>query len=253
MDLKDKVIVITGAAQGLGEKMAEALSAEGVNLALVDVDEANLKKTVDLCSKPGIKVKGYGADVADEQAVVTLFNDIDRDFGGVDGLINNAGITKDSLLVKVHDGKVVGKMSVDDFNKVIAVDLRGVFLCAREAAQHMIDSERKGVIINISSISREGNVGQTSYSAAKAGVSAMTVTWSKELAHYKIRVAALAPGYCDTRMMATVPPKILERIVSTIPVERLAEPADIAEAVLFILRNDYFDGRVLEMDGGLRI
>ena len=162
MDLKGKVIVITGAARGLGEKIAQALSAEGASLALVDVDEADLKKTVDLCSKPGIKVKGYGADVADEQAIVTLFNNIERDFGGIDGLINNAGITKDSLLVKVHEGKVVGKMSVDDFNKVIAVDLRGVFLCAREAAQHMIDSGRKGVIVNISSICREGNVGQTS-------------------------------------------------------------------------------------------
>ncbi len=253
MDLKGKVIVITGAARGLGEKIAQALSAEGASLALVDVDEADLKKTVDLCSKPGIKVKGYGADVADEQAIVTLFNNIERDFGGIDGLINNAGITKDSLLVTVHEGKVVRKMSVDDFNKVIAVDLRGVFLCAREAAQHMIDSGRKGVIVNISSICREGNVGQTSYSAAKAGVSAMTVTWSKELADHKIRVAAIAPGYCDTRMMETVPPKILERIVSKIPLHRLAEPADIADAALFTLRSDYFDGRVLEMDGGLRI
>jgi len=253
MDVRDKVIVITGAAQGLGEKMAEDLAAEGVNLALVDVDEADLKKTVDLCSRPGIKVKGYAADVADEQAVVALFENIERDFGGVDGLINNAGITKDSLLVKVKEGKVVGKMSVDDFNKVIAVDLRGVFLCAREAAQHMVESGRKGVIINISSICRAGNVGQTSYSAAKAGVGAMTVTWSKELADHHIRVAAIAPGYCDTRMMEAVPPKILERIVSKIPLHRLAEPADIADAASFILRNDYFDGRVLEMDGGLRI
>ena len=253
MNPKGKVIVITGAARGLGEKMAEALSAEGANLALVDLDQAALTNSVDLCAKSGIKVKGYGADVADEQAVITLFNEIEKDFGGIDGLINNAGITKDSLLVKVHEGKVVGKMSVDDFNKVIAVDLRGVFLCGREAAQRMIDGGRPGVIVNISSISREGNVGQTSYSAAKAGVSAMTVTWSKELAHHHIRVAGIAPGYCHTRMMDAVPPKILERIVSTIPVERLAEPADIADAVLFILRNDYFDGRILEMDGGLRL
>ena len=191
--------------------------------------------------------------MSDEQAVATLFNNIERDFGGIDGIINNAGITRDSLLVKVHEGKVVGKMSVDDFNKVIAVDLRGVFLCAREAAAHMIESGRAGVIVNISSISREGNVGQTNYSAAKAGVSAMTVTWSKELADHKIRAAAIAPGYCHTGMMETVPSKILERIVSKIPVHRLAEPADIADAALFILRNDYFDGRVLEMDGGLRI
>jgi len=253
MDLKGKAIVITGASHGLGENMAEALSAEGANLALVGRDQAALSKSVEACAKSGIKVKGYRADVADEQAVVALFNDIEKDFGGIDGLINNAGITKDSLLVKVKEGKVVGKMSVDDFNQVIAVDLRGVFLCAREAAQHMINGGREGVIINISSISQEGNVGQTNYSAAKAGVSAMTVTWSKELAHQHIRVAGIAPGYCDTRMMASVPPKILERIVSTIPVGRLAEPADIAGAALFILRNDYFDGRVLEMDGGLRI
>ena len=253
MELKGKVIVVTGAAQGLGQKMAETLAGQGANLALVDLDAATLTDTIKLCSKPDVKVKGYGADVADEQAVVNLFNDVEKDFGGVDGLINNAGITKDSLLVKVHEGKVVAKMSVDDFNKVIAVDLRGVFLCAREAAARMIEGTRRGVIVNVSSISREGNVGQTNYSAAKAGVSAMTVTWSKELAHSHIRVAGLAPGYCDTRMMATVPPKVLERIVSTIPVERLAEPADIADAALFILRNDYFDGRVLEMDGGLRI
>ncbi len=253
MNLKGKVIVITGAARGLGEKMAEALSAEGVNLALVDLDQAALTKSVETCAKSEIKVKGYGADVADEELVVALFDAIDRDFGGIDGLINDAGITRDSLLVKVHEGKVVAKMSVDDFNKVIAVDLRGVFLCGREAAAHMINGGREGVIINISSISQGGNVGQTNYSAAKAGVSAMTVTWSKELAHQHIRVAGIAPGYCHTRMMDAVPPKILERIVSTIPVARLAEPADIADTVLFILRNDYFDGRVLEMDGGLRI
>ncbi len=253
MNLKGKVIVVTGAARGLGEKMAEALSAEGANLALVDLDQPALTKSVETCAKSGIKVKGYGVDVADEQAVVALFDAIDREFGGIDGLINDAGVTRDGLLVKVHEGKVVAKMSVNDFDQVIAVDLRGVFLCGREAAAHMIERGREGVIINISSISREGNVGQTSYSAAKAGVGAMTVTWAKELAHHNIRVAGIAPGYCDTRMMETVPPKVLDRIVSTIPMQRLAEPADIADAVLFILRNDYFDGRLLEMDGGLRI
>jgi 3-oxoacyl-[acyl-carrier protein] reductase len=117
----------------------------------------------------------------------------------------------------------------------------------------MVDSGRKDVISNISRICREGNVGLTSYSAAKAGVSAITVTWSKELADPHIRVAAIAPDYCDPRMMEAVPPKIRERIVSKIPLRRLAEPADIADAASFILRNDYFDGRVLEMDGGQRI
>ena len=136
---------------------------------------------------------------------------------------------------------------------MVAVDLKGVFLCAREAAVHMIEGGHGGVILNISSISRAGNVGQTNYSAAKAGVAAMTVTWAKELARYNIRVAGIAPGFCDTRMVAKIPAKILDRIISTIPLRRLAEPADIARAALFILQNDYYDGRVLELDGGLRL
>ena len=127
--------------------------------------------------------------MTDEPAVEALFKSVDNDFGHVDGLINNAGITSDALLVKAADGKVQRKMSLTE---VIAVDLRGVFLCAREAAVHMIESGRGGVIINIFSISRAGNVGQTNYAAAKAGVAAMTVTWAKELARYNIRVAGIA-------------------------------------------------------------
>ena len=145
--------------------------------------------------------------------------------------------------MKAADGKVQSKMSVADFHRVIAVDLRGVFLCAREAAVHMIESGRGGVIINISSISRAGNIGQTDYAAAKAGVAAMTVTWAKEFARYHIRVAGIAPGFSDTRMVATIPPKVKDRIVSTIPLRRFARPDEIARAALFILQNDYYDGQ----------
>ena len=151
--------------------------------------------------------------MTDEPAVESLFNGVHKDFGSVDGLINNAGITSDALLVKATDGKVQRKMSLTDFHRVIAVDLRGVFLCAREAAVQMIESGRGGVIINISSISRAGNVGQTNYAAAKAGVAAMTVTWAKELARYNIRVAGIAPGFSDTRMVASIPPKVKDKIV----------------------------------------
>jgi len=133
---------------------------------------------------------------------------------------------------------------------VIAVDLRGVFLCAREAAVQMIENGRGGVIINISSISRDGNVGQTNYAAAKAGVAAMTVSWAKELARYHIRVAGIAPGFSDARMVAAISPKVKDKIVSTIPLRRFARRA---RAVLFILQNDYYDGRILEIDGGLRL
>jgi 3-oxoacyl-[acyl-carrier protein] reductase len=253
MDLQGRTIVITGAAQGLGQKVAETLSGAGANVALVDIDHVRLKDTVKLCSKTGTKVGDYAVDVTDEKAVVALFKDVRRDFGSVDGVVNNAGVTSDSLLVKVEDGKVQRKMSVEQFDKVIAVDLKGVFLCGREAAVHMVEGGRGGVIINISSISRAGNVGQTNYAAAKAAVAAMTVTWAKELARHRIRVAGIAPGFSNTRMMATIPPKILERIVSAIPLRRLAEPKEIAQTALFILRNDYFDGRIIEMDGGLRI
>jgi len=189
--------------------------------------------------------------VTDEPAVEALFNSVRKDFGSVDGLINNAGITSDALLVKAADGK--RKMSLMDFHRVIAVDLRGVFLCAREAAVKMIENGRGGVIINISSISRAGNVGQTNYAAAKAGVAAMTVTWAKELARYHIRVAGIAPGFSDTRMVATIPPKVKDRIVSTIPLRRFARPEEVARAALFVLQNDYYDGRILEIDGGLRL
>ena len=253
MDLKGKAIVITGAAQGLGQEMAQTVAARGANVALVDVEHLKMKDTVRLCSKAGTKVKDYAADVTDEQAVVALFDSLHNDFGRIDGVISNAGITSDELLVKVQGGKVQKKMSLEDFHKVIAVDLRGVFLCGREAAAHMIEGGGGGIIINISSVSRAGNVGQTNYSAAKAGVAAMTVTWAKELARHNIRVAGIAPGFSDTRMVAKIPAKILDRIISTIPLRRLARPEDIADAVLFVLENDYYNGRILEIDGGLRL
>jgi len=253
MDLKHKTIVITGAARGLGQKMAEAVARQGANIALVDLEEGELRETARLCAEAGGKAKLYAANVAEEAAVEGLFANVRKDFGSVDGLINNAGTNRDALLVKVKDGKVQGKMSLADFNTVIAVDLVGVFLCGREAAIHMIEGGRGGVIINISSISRAGNIGQTNYSAAKAGVAAMTVTWAKELARYKIRVAGIAPGFCDTRMVASIPAKIRDKIISTIPLRRLAEPDEIARTAIFILHNDFYDGRVLEIDGGLRL
>ena len=253
MDLQNKSIVVTGAAQGLGRKIAQMIASNGAKVALVDMDHDKLQETVRLCSTAGGEVKDFQADVTDEQAVEALFRNVHAEFGGIDGLINNAGTNRDGLLVKVKDGKVVNKMSAADFSKVIAVDLMGVFLCGREAAVHMIQGGRGGVIVNISSISRAGNVGQTNYSAAKAGVAAMTVTWAKELARYHIRVAGIAPGFCDTRMVANIPPPIRDKIVSTIPLGRLAQPEEIGRAALFILQNDYYDGRILEIDGGLRL
>ena len=253
MELQGKTIVVTGAAQGLGQKMAETIARQGAKLALADLDDRKLRESARLCAEAGGKVKDYALDVTDEKAVEAMFADVRKQFGSVDGLINNAGVTKDALLVRATNGKVEKKMAAADFNKVISVDLMGVFLCGREAAVHMIEGGHAGVIINISSISRAGNIGQTNYSAAKAGVAAMTVAWAKELARYKIRVAGIAPGFSDTRMVANIPPKIRDKIVSAIPLRRLAQPEEIARAALFILQNDYYDGRILEIDGGLRL
>ena len=245
--------MITGAAQGLGQKMAEAVAAQGARIALVDLDEAKLQETARLCANAGGETKSYSANVAEEALVEGLFANVRKDFGSVEGLINNAGTNRDALFVKAKDAKVISKMSLADFNTVIAVDLVGVFLCGREAAVHMIEGGSGGVIINISSISRAGNIGQTNYSAAKAGVAAMTVTWAKELARHQIRVAAIAPGFCDTGMVTKMKAPILDKLISMIPLKRLGQPEEIARSALYILQDDFYTGRVLEIDGGMRL
>lgn len=253
MNVQDKVFVITGGAQGLGLAMAECFAAKGASLALVDLNEERLAEAVARCQKLGGKARAYSANIADEAAVETLFNQVVADLGGLDGLINNAGITRDALMVKAKDGKIEKRMSLQEWQMVIDVNLTGVFLCGREAACKMIELGSKGVIINISSLSRAGNMGQTNYSAAKAGVAAMTVTWAKELSRYGIRCAGIAPGFIATDMVKGMKPEALEKMEKMIPLGRLGEPAEIGLTALYIAENDYFTGRIIDMDGGMRI
>ena len=253
MDLKDKVIVITGAARGLGAAMARRLAAHQPRLVLVDLKLEDLAAISAECQQLGARVQVYGANIAKEPEVMALFDRIVTDCGAVDALINNAGITRDALLVRFRDGKVEAKMSLEQWQSVIDVNLTGVFLCGREAAERMIVGGTRGVIINISSISRAGNAGQTNYSAAKAGVAAMAVTWAKELARYGIRAAAIAPGFINTEMVAGMKPEAREKLTSGIPLRRMGEPDEIARTVEFILQNDYVSGRCFEIDGGLRL
>lgn len=253
MDIKGKTIVITGAARGLGASMARRLARLGPKLALVDMKAENCEAVAAECKAAGAEVHCYGANVAVEAEVVSLFDQVVADTGGVDALINNAGITRDALLLKFKDGELVSKMTLEQWQAVIDVNLTGVFLCGREAAQRMIEGGRKGCIINISSISRAGNMGQTNYSAAKAGVAAMAVAWAKELARHGIRVAAVAPGFINTEMVASMKPEAREKIISGIPLRRMGEPDEIAHTVEFILQNDYVSGRVFEIDGALRL
>ncbi len=253
MDLKDKTIVVTGAARGLGAAMATRLATNHCKLALVDLDADSLKDTAAACQANGAEVRCYAANVAREDNVVSLFDDVAKDFGALHGLINNAGILRDGLLLKFKDGELVSKMSLEQWQAVIDVNLSGVFLCGREAAQRMIQLGCEGVIINISSISRAGNMGQTNYSAAKAGVEAMAVVWAKELARYGIRAASIAPGFIKTEMGASMKPEALERISGMGPLRRMGEPDEIGRTVEFIFENDYVSGRCIEVDGALRL
>ena len=252
MDLKDKVVVITGGAGGLGLAMAHNFAQAGAKLALIDVDQEKLERAcADLGS--ATEVQGCAIDITDKEDVVAGFAYILEDFGKINVLVNNAGILRDGMLVKAKDGKVTDRMSFDQFQSVINVNLTGTFLCGREAAAAMIESGQAGVIVNISSLAKAGNVGQSNYAASKAGVAAMSVGWAKELARYNIRSAAVAPGVIATEMTAAMKPEALERLEKLVPVGRLGQAEEIASTVRFIIENDYVNGRVFEVDGGIRL
>ncbi|NVK89464.1 MAG: SDR family oxidoreductase [Gammaproteobacteria bacterium] len=253
MNLTAKTIVITGAAQGLGLAIAARLAANGAHLALLDMNAEALATAAESLAENSGRVETFTCNIADEAQVVATFDAIMQSFGQIDAVVNNAGITRDGLLVKTKDGAVVETLSLAQWQQVIDVNLTGVFLCGREAAKHMINSQTAGVIINISSISRHGNVGQSNYAAAKAGVAALTSTWAKELSRYKIRSAAIAPGFIATEMTQAIKPEILERIKNSIPLKTMGSPDNIAATVQFILENDYISGRVIEVDGALRL
>ncbi|MGB0894889.1 MAG: SDR family oxidoreductase [Parashewanella sp.] len=251
MELKDKVVVITGGAGGLGLAMAHKFAEAGAKLALIDVDQEKLEKA---CADLGTTtVQGYALDITDEEDVVSGFKYILEDFGQVNVLVNNAGILRDGMLLKAKDGEITKRMSLEQFQSVINVNLTGSFLCGREAAAAMIESKQQGVIVNISSLAKAGNIGQTNYAASKAGVVAMSVSWAKELARHGIRSAAVAPGVIETEMTAAMKPEALERLEKMVPVGRLGQAGEIASTVQFIIENDYVNGRVFEIDGGIRL
>ncbi len=253
MDMHDKTVVVTGAGRGIGRAIALQIAGRGADVALFDVNADDLEETRALCAAESVQARSYKVNVADESDVSEAMACVTADFGRLDGLVNNAGIVRDGLLVKVKDGVAVGRMSLDQWNAVIGVNLTGVFLCAREAAALMIERGNGGVIVNISSISRAGNAGQSNYSAAKAGVESMSVVWAKELARYGIRCGSIAPGFTHTEILAAMRPEVLDKLTAPVPLKRLGRPEEIAHAVLFIFENDFFTGRCLEVDGGLRL
>jgi len=253
MDMHEKTVVVTGGGRGIGRAIALDLAERGANVALFDRNEADLEETAQRCAAKSVTARSYPVNVADEAEVSAAMNRVVSDLGRLDGLVNNAGIVRDGLLVKVKDGAVVGEMTLDQWNAVIGVNLTGVFLCGREAAKHMIELGNGGVIVNISSISRVGNAGQSNYSAAKAGVESMAVVWAKELARYGIRAASVAPGFTRTDILSAMRPEVLNKLTAPVPLKRLGLAEEIAHAVSFIFENEFFTGRCLEVDGGLRL
>ncbi|MBO6849521.1 MAG: SDR family oxidoreductase [Marinobacter sp.] len=253
MKLQDSVIAITGGGQGLGRAMAEYLAGKGAKLALIDLMPEKLDEAVAACQAAGVDAKSYVCNVAKEEDVEKTFAAIVKDFGHLNGLVNNAGILRDGLMVKVKDGQVEKRMELAQWQAVIDVNLTGVFLCGREAATQMIKNGDQGAIINIASISRAGNMGQSNYSAAKAGVSALVPVWAKELARYGIRCMGIAPGFIETEMTASMKPEALEKMTAGIPLKRMGKPEEIASAAAFIFENDYVSGRMIEVDGALRL
>jgi 3-oxoacyl-[acyl-carrier protein] reductase len=253
LKIEGNTFVVTGAAQGLGAAICLRLAERGARLALLDVNPDRLDETLAACKAKGADSYAFSCNVADETNVRRSFVSVEEHLGPISGLVNNAGILDDAMLVKVKDGEIVDRMSLEKWQRVIDVNLTGVFLCGREAATSMIRNGKGGVLVNISSISRAGNPGQSNYAAAKAGVAALSATWAREMARYGIRSVAIAPGIFETEMVASLKPEAHERIASQVPLGRTGSVAELAHAVEFVIDNDYYSGRVLELDGGLRL
>ncbi len=246
MNLKDLKIVVTGGAQGMGAHFATRLFEAGAQVAVGDVNEEGLKAL-----PKGIHARRL--DVSKEEDIIGFVSWAFDAMGGLNGLINNAGILKDGLLVKKDKttGQVV-KMSLDQFNAVINVNLIGATLMVREVVAKMVEKEQgPGVIVNMSSIARHGNRGQSNYVSAKAALAANTVTWMKEFAPFRIRVGAIAPGMVETPMTKGMNQKALDAFTANIPVGRIGLPEDLWVAVKFVLECDYFNGRTIDVDGGM--
>ena len=271
MEISGKTFLVTGGAQGMGRCFTHELAKLGGNVLFCDLNQDSISIVEQECSSFAGKVKGIVLNVAESDRVVDgeIELGIDRSsanmeqfiqtavdlFGDVHGIINNAGIIRDGMLVKKD--RATGKTSVlsnQKWKQVIDVNLTGVFLGARTYADwHIKNGKKEGIIISISSISRHGNMGQSNYSAAKAGLVAMTALWAGELGRYGIRTGAVAPGFTKTPILEGMPPEMLEKLVQPVPLRRVGEPEEVFKAIRFMIECDYFTGRCLDVDGGLRL
>ena len=242
--MSDQVAIVTGSARGIGKAIAQKLSQIGYKIVICDINEQQIQSTVSELEKSGAKALGVKVDVTNSEDVEALFNKTMEAFGRVDVLVNNAGITKDTLLIRMQES---------DWDAVLNVNLKGTFLCSRAAAKIMM-KQRSGKIVNISSVvGVMGNVGQSNYAASKGGVIAFTKSIAKELAARGITVNAVAPGYIETEMTKVLPEEVRENFLKLVPLKRPGKPEDVAEVVAFLASpaSDYLTGQVIHVDGGM--
>lgn len=253
MRLEQLKIIVTGGAQGMGRHFSMRLAEAGASVVAADVNEEGLASLAQETKNLGGKLFTRRLDVSDEQQCIDSVAWACDQMGGLNGLVNNAGILRDGLLVKL-DRKTgeIKKLTREHWDAVIAVNLTGATLMVREVVAKMLEKQqRPGVIVNISSIARHGNRGQSNYVSAKAAIAQNTKTWSLEFAPFGIRVGAVAPGMIETPMTQGMNPKAREALVGMIPVGRIGDPEDIWQAVKFVFECDYFNGRCIDVDGGL--
>jgi 3-oxoacyl-[acyl-carrier protein] reductase len=244
--LEGKVSLITGAAQGIGAATALKFAREGAIVVVCDVKQAAIDAVVAQCQAAGAEAVGHVMDVSNRPQIDAVVQAVQARFGRIDVLVNNAGITLDARLQK---------MTLEQFDRVIDINLRGVFHCAQAVADIMVQ-QGQGVILNASSVvGIYGNYGQTNYAASKFGVIGFTKTWSRELGPKGVRVNAVAPGFISTPMVSTVPSKVLDELAEKVPLKRLGQPEEIANVYAFLASDEasYVNGTVIEVAGGLTV
>ena len=246
MRLQGNIALITGAAQGIGLATAHKFAAEGASLVLCDRNPDTLNPVADALRAAGTPVLAQALDVSDRAAFTALVDATLAEFGKIDTLVNNAGITRDARLVKMTD---------EQFDAVIDVNLRAVFRCTQIVAPHMIERGSGAILSASSVVALYGNFGQTNYAATKAGIIAMTKTWARELGPKGVRVNAVAPGFIQTPMLATIPDKVMEQMAERVPLRRLGQAEEIASVYAFLASSEasYISGAVIEVDGGMTL